>query len=97
MKKVAIKSYHFVVRNFNVSRIICNHLFTEKHSEKHRMVVGIIIISIGVMINNVEVHIILVKYMLEGVGNSIHAIGFAPFIEKFLRLGKENEIDKTEK
>lgn len=71
-----------VTDNLNVSKVVCDHLFTEKHSEKHRMGVGLIIIIAGVLIADIESKAHAVKLSLEAVGFAIHALGTTPFIER---------------
>ena len=83
-----------VTDKMNVSKVICDHLFTEKHSEKHRMGVGVVIIIIGVMIADIEAKAHAVRLGLEAVGFAIHALGTTPFIERIIKL-KEKEKENS--
>ena len=78
-----------IIYKLNVSRVVCNHLFSKSHTENHRMVVGGCIIFIGVFIGELSSTIHVVSFLMKGVGGGIHAIGCTPFLEKLLNNVEE--------
>ena len=88
------------VKKINVARGICDHLLDNKHTDKHRMAVGGMIIFVGVLISKIHVEFIIIHYFLDGIGYAIHGIGLTPFIEKlthsFNSEEKEKDKDKIE-
>ena len=71
------------IRSINVSRTVCDHLLDEKHTNRHRMGVGGIIIFMGVAVSKIPINITVIHFILDGVGYAIHGIGLVPFIEWF--------------
>lgn len=85
MKATIIK----VVSRLNVSRLICNHLLSESHTDRHRIFVGILFMSGGVMVTQIPVALHSIHLLLDGLGYGIHGIGLTPIIEKFIKITKE--------
>ena len=74
-----------------VSRVICDHLVGDKHSQSHRYVVGTVIMSLGVGLTQVvffweatAIHIIG-----DIIGYGVHGLGAVPFIDKFISSSKQ--------
>lgn len=77
-----------VVDRMNVSKEICDHLFGEDHSAHHRMVAGVVVMVVGVLVANIRVDVVIIKFVLDGVGYLIHGVGCIPIIDG---LRKEKE------
>lgn len=66
---------------------ICNHIFGEKHTPAHRIVVGLIIAFLGVMLTKWldSYHNELISLSGDFSGVSLHAIGLTPIIERMAK------------
>lgn len=75
-----------VAKCANVARPICDHLLNHDHTHAHRMVVGVMVMSVGVCIAKAAGHheIELVAYLGDGIGYGIHGLGLTPFVEYLL-------------
>lgn len=62
---------------------MCDHLMGKKHTHKHRMQFGFVIMVIGVTIAKVgaEIHFVVVHIFFDLAGYAIHALGWTPFID----------------
>lgn len=68
----------------NLPRIICNHVVSKEHSLKHRKIVGIVIMVVGVVIAKgffIPISMEVVHVVCECTGFGLHALGAAPWIE----------------
>lgn len=74
-----------VIRKVNVSHVICENLLDGKHTDRHRMTVGVIIMGFGVGISKIHVELQIIHFFLDGIGYGIHGIGLTPFIERLTR------------
>lgn len=87
MRKQFALSIKDKVQNLNVTKTVCNHLIGENHSNMHRLLTGVIIMSAGVFIsksgNGFVMHIIA-----DVVGYAIHGIGLIPFVENLMKIYK---------
>lgn len=95
MKKVSVKEVvptvptkkiFIILDKVNVPRIVGNHLFNKSHSDIHRMLTGVLIMSIGVCVSKVHFTIYVFQLVIDGVGYGIHGIGLTPFIEKITHI-----------
>lgn len=81
----AQKRLHHAIVSCNVTRPVARHLFGHDHTVTHRMVVGLVVMSAGVMVSKLELHGIPAwHYVADGIGYFIHGLGAAPFIEYFI-------------
>lgn len=85
-----------LIKKVNVTRVVCNHLVGEGHTEGHRMITGAIIIIVGVGISKVPTSIHAIHWVADAVGFGIHALGCVPFIERFLSASKTKNAEKEE-
>lgn len=70
------------IEKVDVPKIICVHLIGEDHTLHHRMGVGFIIMSIGVLISRFsEGSFYIIHFFGDLVGFAIHGIGTIPFGE----------------
>lgn len=95
------KLANIIATNLNVSKVICNHLIDEKHTDRHRCFAGVFIMVIGVSISKIHVAYIAVHFLLDGVGYAIHGIGLIPFVDALSKIAhkdekKESDENKTE-
>lgn len=103
MKKVSVKEVEvpivptkkiFVLLNkVNVPRIVGDHLFNKSHTDTHRMLTGVVLMSIGVVVSKIHFTLIIFQLIIDGVGYGIHGIGLTPFIEKITHIvsGKDKK------
>lgn len=76
-----------VAQKLNVVYVISDHLFDGKHSTRHRMAVGAIVMVFGVVVSKSGfgfAHAVA-HYAADIIGYAIHGLGAVPFIE---RLGE---------
>lgn len=80
---------HFHIKRVNPTHAICNSLVGEHHSFRHRAVVGICIMVVGVMVAKYFGHseIQAVAVCGDCVGYGLHGIGLIPFVETLVALG----------
>lgn len=64
-----------------MNKNLCNHLLGEGHSHRHRMIVGILTMFIGVVVAKVGSPTLILHCITETLGFGLHAIGAIPFIE----------------
>lgn len=69
------------------TKAIANHVIGHTHTMIHRKFIGVLIIATGVAISHLGVDISFVRYFFEAIGTSLHAIGFAPFLNS---MGETN-------
>lgn len=69
-------------------------MYGEKHSHLHRISIGLIIASIGVLLANIDCELLFIRRTMEFVGFGLHGAGVLPIIEAFQHYGKtvEEEI-----
>lgn len=80
----------------NVPKIICLHMIGESHNETHRMGVGVIVMTCGVMVAHATAHIFIIEYIGDIIGYCIHAIGGIPFVEHLIAKVKKEERGSKE-
>lgn len=88
-----------LINKVNVSKVVCDHLIGEEHTQRHRMITGLIIIVLGVGISKIPTSIHVIHWMADAVGYGVHGLGCVPFIERFLAGAKksvQNEVNKLE-
>lgn len=86
-----MKKLQFLWYKINISRVICDHLFSKSHSDGHRIGIGFLIGAVGVSISQIETSYHSVHYLLDGIGYGIHGIGVAPIIDKIASYAKKEE------
>lgn len=74
---------HAVAVRLNVARPVCHMLLGHHAKPSHRMAVGVIVMSVGVVIAKAAagIHYEILSLMVDGCGYAIHALGTTPFIE----------------
>ena len=74
------------IHPLNIPHWVCHATIGREHKPHHRMIAGIVVMSIGVSIAKAssyfDAH--FMHYLLDGVGYGIHGIGLTPFIESWL-------------
>lgn len=67
----------------HLPRQLCTFLLGKEHKSSHRMVAGLIVMSVGVAIAKLgaDVHEFGVHYMADAMGYAVHGMGALPFIE----------------
>lgn len=82
------------LRRVNLMHFVCDHLFGEDHTHRHRMVCGFVVMWVGVIVASFasDFHVEHVKsvadcgvvachYGLDVLGYFIHGAGAVPFVE----------------
>lgn len=85
---------HSVAVRMNVARPVCHALLGHHAKPSHRMAVGVVVMSFGVVIAKAAhgVHYEILSMMVDGCGYAIHALGTTPFIEWLAeRVRREDE------
>lgn len=74
-----------LVERINLAKVLANHLFGRRHTDKHRKICGIVVMIAGVSIAKLSVLINynIVHFMGDGIGYAIHGIGLSPFLSDF--------------
>lgn len=83
------------LQKLNVVYLMSDHLFDGKHSARHRMAVGVVVMVVGVVVSKSGfgfAHAVA-HYAADIVGYAIHGLGAVPFIERLGELvnGKPEE------
>jgi len=75
-----------LVRSINVTRVVCNHLVGKEHSKRHRMIVGVVLMVVGVAVAKHAGHsdVFLVAFGGDGLGYALHGLGLTPFVESII-------------
>lgn len=71
-----------IVLRVNVARSISDHLLGQEHPMKHRMWVGSVLMTSGVLIAQIMSGS-YIHFLFEGVGYMIHGTGLIPFVDWF--------------
>lgn len=79
------------IRKLDVSRTICTHLLSDRHTEKHRMAVGGVIVIVGVMVSKIPVGYQVLHIFLDAGGYFIHGVGAIPFVEHLIAKARRYE------
>lgn len=66
-----------VLHAVNLPRVIAKALIGKEHTQGHRIIAGIFVMSVGVLISHVEV----AHAIFETVGFAIHGLGLVPFVD----------------
>lgn len=69
------------IHKMDVSRIICIHLLGETHTIHHRMGVGLVMMTFGVLVSEFTKGLYIIHIMGDLIGYGIHGIGTIPFGE----------------
>jgi hypothetical protein len=79
-----------VIETLNVPKKICDHLLGEEHPQEHRMVVGVFVMTTGVLVANSAhyLDIVIWHIFVDVIGYAIHALGFTPYIEWIILKSK---------
>lgn len=86
-----------IANNLNVSKVVCDHLIDEKHTNGHRMIVGIFIMSVGVSVSKIHVAYTIMHFLLDGVGYAIHGIGLIPFVDTLSKHAHDEHQEPDKK
>lgn len=85
-----MKKAQLLISKLCLPRVICNHLFGEKHTLAHRLLVGAIIMLIGILITKHFEHSSEMTSIIADLsGNSLHAIGITPIIDELAKNATE--------
>ena len=76
------------LRKINSMHFLCDHLFGEEHTHRHRMMVGAGVMFCGVAIASAgaECHYFGVHFLSETIGYLVHGIGAVPYAESMVAL-----------
>lgn len=71
------------VQYVNITRPVCHALLGKEHTHAHRMMVGTLVMSIGVLIAKSAGHVELaaVAFIGDAIDYGIHGLGLTPFLE----------------
>ena len=94
--------FHFcTVQFFRVCskpvEIVTSHLFDDKHTMGHRMLVGLLVMVVGVIVaksGHIVSHNTLIIYGADVMGYGIHGVGASPYIEHLFNGFKNNDKGK---
>lgn len=87
---------HQLISALNVPRRICHFMVGEEHRTSHRMAVGFIVMTGGVLVAKGAhglPHILAI--MGDMLGYGIHALGATPFLEWLLQA--EHKVEEAAK
>ena len=75
-----------LLRKINIIRHACDFLAGDNHKFLHRAIVGVIVMTVGVIIFKTLGYHDTLSIAVAGsvVGHSIHGIGLIPFVEYLL-------------
>lgn len=60
---------------------VCNHLFDERHTYEHRMIIGMFLMPTGVLISKLFASMYVLHFICDMVGYAIHGIGVVPIVD----------------
>lgn len=86
-------------KNLNIDypvRVMCNHLFGETHTKKHRIWTGIGITISGVCIAKIHMDNFIAYLFIDLVGYGLHGLGLLPVFEHFVGLANEKQLEAVE-
>lgn len=85
-----------VLRKANLMHLVCDHVMGERHTHRHRMIAGGVVMAIGVVIAKAggEIHMAAVHFIADGIGYLIHGIGAVPYVESLVALAAVDEEDE---
>lgn len=79
-----------ILAKANIARAVSDHLLGECHPIKHRMWVGGVIMTVGVLISKIP-GVGYFHFLIDGIGYLVHGAGTIPFIDWF---GREKNPDE---
>lgn len=79
----------FVFQDINFVKWLCTHILGEKHTLRHRMIVGALIMITGVFVSKLGVAHPALHYFTDMTGYFIHGIGGIPYIEQLSKFVKD--------
>lgn len=80
-----------LIATLNAPRMLCEHLFGEEHTHKHRMVFGVVFMVIGVGVSKCFVQIQVLHLVCDGIGYALHGMGTLPFIEQLQKMLRDKD------
>lgn len=89
-----MRRIHRVLKRVNFVELICNQLFGEQHTHRHRMTVGVVVMCIGVTVARGSTYIEyeIVRVVGDLVGYLIHGLGGVPFADYLMERARTNAI-----
>ena len=71
------------VQYVNITRPMCHALLGKEHTHAHRMMVGTIVMSVGVLIAKTAGHVeyAAIAFIGDAIGYGVHGLGLTPFLE----------------
>lgn len=97
MRKNMNRKVNIFKENINISKIICNHLVGQEHTQNHRILVGVIIMIFGVGLS-MGAKIFdssIIHFMGDGIGYLFHGLGGYPIIEAAVNQGQQPTNNKN--
>lgn len=84
---------HRAVRVANLPRELCHMMLGDQHKTSHRMVVGFVVMTAGVLVAKQAHHMPYeaLATLTDLTGYGVHALGATPFIEWLLGAEKTAE------
>lgn len=82
----------------NLPKYVCHHLVGEDHPKSHRMIVGAIVMTTGVVIVKLmsPIHFLQLHIIGDILGYGIHALGSVPFIDHIIENSKTAREERKE-
>lgn len=87
-KNLNLNNKNSLLEKLNVSKVICNHIVGENHSDGHRICCGILVVFFGVWFSKLGVNMNwAIHYLTDASGYLIHGIGSIPILDYLSKKG----------
>lgn len=73
----------------NLCKVLACHLYGDKHTYFHRIIIGLIVAALGVLLTKIQTGNAIFQSGLDFTGYAFHGAGVLPCIEWFASLAKE--------
>lgn len=78
-----MRHIHRVLKKVNLVQLLCDQMFGEQHTHRHRMTVGVLVMCVGISIakGSTFFEYEIVRLLGDGLGYLIHGLGGVPFAD----------------
>jgi len=78
-----VRHIHRVLKKVNLVQLLCDQMFGEQHTHRHRMTVGVLVMCVGISIakGSTFFEYEIVRLLGDGLGYLIHGLGGVPFAD----------------